>query len=279
MSGYFETMSIPIVAGRGFEQTDAASAGRVVVVNETFVKTFLSGQNPIGQRLRRLGWYDSAWWTVIGVARDIKQGGVDRETGTELYFLAGQAEQSGPLAMPTTMNVVLRTTRPAAALAQTLERVVKEVDPAIPIVRLREMDEVFADSISRPRLLSQLVGAFAVLALLLAAIGTYGVLDYMVAARRREIGIRIALGADRLAVLAQIMKQGFVITSAGVVIGLGGALVLTRLMTALLFGVQPTDAATLATAIATIVLVSIAACWLPAWRASRVDPIVMLRYE
>ena len=279
MSGYFETMGIPIVAGRGFEQTDAASAGRVVVVNETFVRTFLAGQNPIGQRLRRLGWYDAAWWTVIGVARDVKQGGVERETGTELYFLAEQAERSGPLAMPTTMNVVLRTTLPAAALAQTLERLVKEVDPAVPIVRLREMDEVFAESISRPRLLSQLVGAFAALALLLAAVGTYGVLAYMVAARRREIGIRMALGADRLAVLAQVMKQGFLLTSAGVVIGLAGALVLTRLMAALLFGVQPTDAATLVTAIATITLVSAAACWLPAWRASRVDPIVILRCE
>jgi putative ABC transport system permease protein len=279
MSGYFETMGIPIVEGRGFQQTDAASAGRVVVVNETFVKTFMSGQNPIGQRVRRLGWYDSAWWTVIGVARDVKQGGVDRETGTELYFLAEHAERTGPLVMPATMNVVLRSTLPAAGLAQTLERLVKEADPAIPIVRLREMDEVFSESISRPRLLSQLVGTFAALALLLAAVGTYGVLSYMVAARRREIGVRMALGADRFAVLAQVMKQGFVITFAGVVIGLGGALVLTRLMTALLFGVQPTDVSTMVTAIAAITIVSIAACWLPAWRASRTDPIVTLRYE
>jgi ABC-type antimicrobial peptide transport system permease subunit len=141
------------------------------------------------------------------------------------------------------------------------------------------MDEVFAESISRPRLLSQLVGIFAALALLLAAVGTYGLLAYMVAARRREIGVRMALGADRLAVLAEVMKQGFLITFAGIVIGLGGALVLTRLMAALLFGVQPTDAATVVTAIATILFVSIAACWLPAWRASRVDPFVMLRYD
>jgi len=279
MSGYFETMGIPIVAGRGFEETDAASGGRVVVVNETLVKTFLSGQNPIGQRLRRLGWYDDAWWTVIGVARDVKQGGVDQKTGTELYFLAEHAEPSGPLAAPNTMNVVLRTALPAAALAKTLEQVVKEVDPAVPIARLREMDEVFAESISRPRLLSQLVGAFAALALVLAAVGTYGVLAYTVAARRREIGIHMALGANRLNVLAHVMKEGFLLTFTGIAIGLGGALVLTRLMTVLLFGVQPTDAATLVTAIATITLVSAAACWLPAWRASRVDPIVTLRYE
>jgi len=279
MSGYFETMRIPIVAGRGFEQTDAVSAGRVVVVNETFVKTFLSRQNPIGQRVRRLGWYGDAWWTVIGVARDVKQGGVDQKTGTELYFLAEQAEPSGPLVAPTTMNVVLRTALPAAALAKTLEQVVKEIDPAVPIVRLRQMDEVFAESISRPRLLSQLVGAFAALALLLAAVGTYGVLAYTVAARRREIGIHIALGANRLNVLAHVMKEGLLITFTGIVIGLGGALILTRLMTALLFGVQPTDAATLVMTTATITLVSAAACWLPAWRASRTDPIVTLRYE
>ena len=279
MSGYFETMRIPIVEGRGFEETDAASAGRVVVVNETFVKTFLSGQNPIGQRLRRLGWYDAAWWTVIGVARDVKQGGVDQKTGTELYFLAEHAEPLGPLAAPTTMNVVLRTALPAAALTKTLEQVIKEVDPAVPIARLRELDEVFAESISRPRLLSQLVGAFAALALLLAAVGTYGVLAYTVAARRREIGIHMALGANRLNVLAHVMKEGFLITFIGIVIGIGGALVLTRLMTALLFGVQPTDAATLVMAIATIALVSAAACLLPAWRASRTDPIVTLRYE
>jgi len=127
MSGYFETMGIPIVAGRGFQQTDAASAGRVVVVNETFVKTFMAGQNPIGQRLRRIGWYDSAWWTVIGVVRDVKQGGVDRETGTELYFLAEQAERTGPLAMPATMNVVLRSTLPTAAVAQTLREKISVV--------------------------------------------------------------------------------------------------------------------------------------------------------
>ena len=124
------------------------------------------------------------------------------------------------------------------------------------------------------------LGYFGIrLALLLAAVGTYGVLAYMVAARRREIGIHMALGANRFNVQAHVMKEGFVITFAGIVIGLGGALALTRLMGALLFGVQPTDAATLVMTMATITLVSAAACWLPAWRASRTDPIVTLRYE
>ena len=177
------------------------------------------------------------------------------------------------------MNVVLRTTLPPAALSQTIERVVRAADRTVPIVRLQEMDGVFAESIRRPRLLAQLVGAFAGLALLLAAIGTYGVLSYMVAERRREIGIRLALGAERSSVLAQVMKQGLVLTAVGVLAGLAGAFGLNRLIASLLFGVQPTDATTLVAVIATITLVATVACWLPAWRASRLDPNVVLRDE
>ncbi|MPY89908.1 MAG: FtsX-like permease family protein [Luteitalea sp.] len=276
MSDYFETMGIPIVAGRSFDRTDAASAGRVVVVNETFASTFLPGQNPIGQRLRRL-YMSDAWYTVIGVARDVKQGGVDQATGTELYFFVEQSEQFG--LMPPTMNVVLRTTLPPAALSSTIEHVVGEVNPTVPIARLRDMDGVLAESLSRPRLLAQLVGAFAGLALLLAAVGTYGVLSYMVTERRREIGIRIALGAARSSVLTLVMKQGLQLTLMGVVVGVAGAFGLNRLMASLLFGVQPTDTATLVTVTATITLVAAFACWLPAWRASRLDPNVVLRAD
>jgi ABC-type antimicrobial peptide transport system permease subunit len=141
------------------------------------------------------------------------------------------------------------------------------------------MDSVFAESIRRPRLLAQLLGAFAGLALLLAAIGTYGVLSYMVTERRREIGIRVALGAARSRVLTQIMKQGLQVTALGVTIGLAGALAVNRLIASLLFGVQPTDTVTIASVIATITAVAVVASWLPAWRASRLDPNVMLRDE
>jgi ABC-type antimicrobial peptide transport system permease subunit len=177
------------------------------------------------------------------------------------------------------MNVVMRTTLPTAALSGTIERVVREVDAAVPVVRLRNMDSVFAESIRRPRLLAQLLGAFAGLALLLAAIGTYGVLSYMVTERRREIGIRVALGATRSHVLTQIMKQGLQVTALGVTIGLAGALAVNRLIASLLFGVQPTDTATIAFVIATITAVAVVASWLPAWRASRLDPNVVLRDE
>jgi predicted lysophospholipase L1 biosynthesis ABC-type transport system permease subunit len=162
------------------------------------------------------------------------------------------------------MNVVMRTTLLPAALSGTIERVVREVDAAVPVVRLRDMDSVFAESIRRPRLLAQLLGAFAGLALILAAIGTYGVLSYMVTERRREIGIRIALGAVRSHVLTQIMKQGLQVTAMGITIGLAGALALNLLIASLLFGVQPTDTVTIASVIATITAVAVVASWLPA---------------
>ena len=279
MTDYFETMGIPIVQGRGFLPSDAASPGPVAVVNETLVNTFWKGMNPIGQRLRPSAPGDPPWLTVIGVAKDVKQGGVDKKTGTELYILADQAARQPPPFnfVPNLMNIVLRTTLPPATLRTTVESAVRESDPSIPVVRLQDMDAVFDDSIKRPRLLAQLLGGFAGLALLLAAIGTYGVLSYMVAERRREIGIRMALGADQGSVLGEVMKQGLLLTTVGIVAGLAGAFALNRLIASLLFGVQPTDMTTIVAVVATITLVASVACLLPAWRASRVDPNVVLR--
>ena len=251
----------------------------VAVVNETLVNTFWKGRNPIGLRLRPCCGEQVPWFTVIGVAKDVKQGGVDQKTGTEFYFFIDQTSRvPSPQAIsPATLNVVLRSTLPLDALAQTIERVVRDTDPTVPIVRLRDMDTVYAEAIRRPRLLAHLLGTFAALALVLAAIGTYGVLSYMVAERRREIGIRMSLGADRADVLAQVMKQGLLLTAVGVVAGLAGALGLNRLIGSLLFGVRPTDTPTLVAVSGTIVLVATIACALPAWRASRLDPNVVLR--
>jgi ABC-type antimicrobial peptide transport system permease subunit len=178
-----------------------------------------------------------------------------------------------------TMNVILRTSLSPAVLSRTLERLVRDVDPAVPIVRLREMDAVFAESIRRPRVLAQLLGTFATLALLLAAVGTYGVLSYMATERRREIGVRMALGASRSSVIGLVMRQGLEATAIGVIVGLAGAFVVTRMLASLLFGVQPTDAATIATVTVTISTVAAFACWLPGWRASRLDANVVLRAE
>jgi predicted permease len=280
MTNYFETMGIPIVQGRSFVPSDAVS-GPVVIVNETLVNTFWKDRNPIGQTLKPgFGPFNQVPdFTVIGVAKDVKQAGVDKKTGTEIYTLIDQAALAQPPInfVSPTLHIVLRTTLPPATLRTQLETTVREVDPSVPIVRLREMDRVFDASIERPRLLAQLLGGFAGLALLLAAIGTYGVLSYMVAERRREIGIRMALGADQGNVLGQVMKQGLTLTAVGIVAGLAGAFALNRVIASMLFGVEPTDPMTMAAVVATITLVAAIACWLPAWRASRVDPNIVLR--
>jgi predicted permease len=276
---YFKTMGIPIVAGRGFEPTDVASDSKVVVVNETLANRIWKGQNPIGRRLRpnlggTLGAGVSPWHTVIGIAKDVKQRGVDQPAGTELYVFLDQHRIA-----PSTMNVVARTTLPPAALSGTIERLVREVDPGVPVVRLRAMDSAFSESIQRPTLVAGLLAGFAVMALLLAAVGTYGVLSYMVTERRREIGIRMALGAARSAVVALVMKEGLRMTLAGVLIGVASAFGVSRLIESLLFGVRPTDAVTIAAVVAIITAVAAIACGLPAWRASRLDPIVVLRAD
>jgi predicted permease len=290
MSGYFETMHVPIVAGRGFEATDTTSGGRVVIINETLASRLWPGRDPIGQRLRpnlgaSMGASVNPWHTVIGVAKDVKQAGVDRDAGAELYLFV---DQPGPpidgterwaVTAPKTMNIVLRTSLSASALAPTLERTVRAVNPSVPIVGLRGMDAVFGESIGRPRLLAQLLGGFGGLALLLALIGTYGLLSFMVAERRREIGIRLAIGATRRGIVALVMRQGLAIASIGLAAGVAGALVLNRLFASLLFGVEPTDPGTLAGVTAAIAIAAALACGLPAWRASRLDPNLALRAD
>jgi predicted permease len=276
---YFETMRVPIVRGRGFQPADASSAGLVAVVNEKFADTFWKGQDPIGKRVKPCCNDQTPWFTVVGVAKDVKQGGVAQETGTELYMSVPQVARPAPgLGIVPLNHVVLRTTLTPAALAQTIERTVREqLDPSIPVVRLRDMETVLADSIQRPRFLAQLLGVFAGLALLLAAVGTYGVVSSIVAERRSEIAIRMALGANRSSVLVHVMSEGLVLTGVGVGVGLAGAFGLNRLIASLLFGVRPTDVSTVAGVAATMILVAAVACWLPAWRASRLDPSAVLR--
>jgi len=289
MSDYFKTMGIPIVAGRDFETIDSGSRDRVAIINETLASRLWNGRNPIGQRLRpnlgaSLGTSVSPWHTVIGVAKDVKEAGVDRDAGAELYLFIEQpvppidgTKEPWVATAPKTMNVVLRTNLRASGLAHTLERAVRGIDPLVPIVGLREMDAVFDQSIGRPRLLAQLLGAFAGLALMLAVLGVYGVLSFMVAERRREIGIRLAVGATRRGIIALVVKQGLVMTSIGLAAGLAGALGLNHLFASLLFGVEPTDAVTVAALTSAIAIAAALACGVPAWRASRLDPNEVLK--
>ena len=271
---YLKTMGIPVLEGRDFSAADVTGAP-VLLVNETLAKMFYKNQSPIGKRVRP-GGPQRPWFTIVGVVRDVKQGGVNAKTGSELYFLSEQ----GPTAMQSArrnMNVVIRTALPPESLAPQIRRIVQGMDPTLPIVNLRSMTDVFDESLSRPRFLAQLLGVFAGLALLLAAIGTYGILSYSVTERRREIGIHMALGATRGNVLGMVLGQGMRLTIAGLVAGLAAAFVLTRLLQSQLFNVKPSDPMTIASVAAVIAAVALAACYIPASRATRVDPMVVLR--
>jgi putative ABC transport system permease protein len=276
-AGYTEVMGIQIVEGRSFEPSDEGG-DPVVLVNETMAKTFWPGTSPVGRRLRPGFGEELPWITIVGVVKDVKQGGVDKETGTELYL---HTEHLGRVMRfaDRNMNVVVRTDVPLAALSGTIQRIIGGKDASLPIIGLRTMDEVFSQAIGRPRLLARLLLGFAGLALLMAAIGTYGVLAYVVAERRRELGIRMALGASRGTVLTMVLRQGLGLTLVGVVVGLAGALAANRLAAALLFGVESSDPATYAAVAGFIVLVGFMACYAPARRATRVDPIVVLRQD
>jgi putative ABC transport system permease protein len=276
-TGYVETMGIPVVEGRAFQRTDAQAA--TVMINQTMARTFYKGQSPVGRRVKPSGPANTPWFTIVGVLKDVKQGGVDKRTGTELYFNLEQLANTRGNFNPGTMNVVLRTPLTPESLAPQIHRAVTELDPALPVVKLQSMDDVFAESIGRPRLLAQLLGIFAGLAILLAAIGSYGVLAYMVAERRREIGIRMALGADRGSVLRMVLSQGLGLTLVGVVCGLVVAFAMNRVLASLLFGVRPSDPATIGGVVALIATVALVACYLPARSATRVDPMIVLREE
>jgi predicted permease len=276
LGNYFQTMGIPILQGRGFEPSDGTSAGLVVIVNKTLAETFWKGRDPIGQRLRPCC-FNQPWATVVGVAADVKQGGIDKRAGTEIYFLLDQRARLGVTIG--TMHVVVRTTAPFEESAPFIRDVAREIDPTVPIVRLRELDDVLQASIRRPRLLSHTVSLFAGLALLIAVVGTYGLLSYTVTRRRREIGIRLALGASRAAILAHILRWGVALVLIGTVAGVAAAIGLSQFVTSLLFGIAATDATTLVTVVAGVMAVGTLACSIPAWRASRVDPLLLIRED
>jgi predicted permease len=274
---YLKTMGIAILDGRDFSLSDVTGPP-VVLVNETLAKMFYKNQSPVGKRLKPGLGPQAPWFTIVGVVRDVKQGGVNAKTGSELYFLNAQGPSAAQFA-PRNMNIVIRTALPPGSLAPQIRRIVQAMDPTLPIVRLRSMDDVFADSVSRPRFLAQMLAVFAALALLLAAIGTYGILSSSVSERRREIGIHMALGATRANVLRMVLGQGLRLTMVGLVVGLTAAFGLTRLLQAQLFNVKPSDPATMASVALFIAAVALGACYIPASRATRVDPMVVLRDE
>jgi putative ABC transport system permease protein len=273
--GYADTMGIPIVKGRQFEPADV-NGQPVALINESMVRKFYPDRDPLGQRLKP-GFGDQLpWLTIVGVLKDVKQGGVAEAVGTELYMLADQGPKLANFA-PASMNFVIRSPAPLDQLAPGFRRAVSELDAGLPIVRMRTMDTVVDDAVARPRFMTVLLTILAGLALALAAVGTYGVLSYLVNQRRQEIGIRMALGADRSTILGLVLGRGLMLSLAGLVVGLGAAFGLTRLMSTMLFNVTPTDPLTLVAVSGVMILTAVVACLVPAWRATRVDPLATLR--
>ena len=272
---HFRTMHIPVVEGRAFALGDNAGGPPVALINQTLAKIYYPDQSPIGRRIRPGG--ASFWLTIVGVVKDVKQGGLSEPTGTELYFNNPQVAAAN--FAHRTMNIVVRSTRAPLTLSGEVRRVVRELDPSLPPAQMQTMDENIAQTVRRPRFVTLLLGTFAMLALALAALGPYGVLSYTVAERSHEIGIRMAMGAQAGDVLGMVLRSGLGLAGTGLGIGLVGALAVTRLMRSLLFGVSPTDVPTLLLTPVVLGLVAVAACIIPARRATRVDPVTALREE
>jgi predicted permease len=274
---YFKTMGIRTLEGRTFEPSDRNdSAQKVMVINQAMARRFWQG-SPIGRRVNPGFNTPPVWFTVVGVVEDTKNLGVDKPTGTELYFFQPQTVATG---ISTRMSFVVRAQgASAAAIAAGIRSVVNDLDPGVPVYQLQTMSDVVADSLVRPRFLSLLLGSFSVIALSLAAIGIYGVMAYSVTQRTQEIGVRVALGATTGNVLSMVVGEGLRMTVIGLAAGLTGALVLTRVMASLLFEVSATDPLTFVLVGICLTIVGLLACFVPARRAARVDPMVALRYE
>ncbi len=270
---YFTTLRIPLVRGQLFTDQEKADEPRVCLIDTQFAETHFAGRNPLGQRVMLGGANGfNVPLTIVGVVGHVQNYGIGQDTRVQLYSPYRQVP-------PTNVSFVLRTTLEPAALAPALRRVMRELEPTLPVFGVRTMDEIFDSTVSNQRIMLTLLSVFAGLALLLASVGLYGVLSYIVSQRTREVGIRVALGATRGSILALILRQGAGLVAIGLVLGLAGYFALSTLIAKLLFGVAATDPATLITAPIVLAAVALIACLLPGRRATRVDPMVALRTE
>lgn len=271
---YFDVMGARLVEGRLLSESDGANAPPVVVVNQALAKTFWPHESAIGHRLKTEYGPDAKWRSIVGVAGDIKNAGIDRPAGTELFVTFSQYPQALRLA-----SLIVRTTGDPMSLVSAIRGQIQVMDRALPISQVRSMDEVMSVARSRPRFLTLLLTLFSSLSLILAALGIYGVISYSVAQRTNEIGIRMALGARSGDVLRLVGVTGIRLALVGTAAGAIGAFALTRFLSGLLFGVSSADVTTFAAMAAVLVAVTLLACYIPARRASKVDPLIALRYE
>jgi putative ABC transport system permease protein len=270
---YFNAMGIPLRNGRAFTLQDARSPAESVIVNEAFEKHHFPGQSAVGKRIRlRARGAQVGWQTVVGVVSDVRQSGLAGDVMAEVY--SPELEDAG-----SELSFVLRVTGEPAGLISAVRGVVAEVEPNQAIHNVMTMEQRLANATTSRRLNTVLLGSFAGLALLLAVVGIYGVMSYAVTQRRREIGVRMAMGAQTGDVLRLVIGEGMKLVLSGALLGLGGALALTRLLKTLLFGVSATDPLTFIAVAALLIIVASLACWIPARRATKVNPIIALRHE
>ncbi|HEX5831587.1 MAG TPA: FtsX-like permease family protein, partial [Gemmatimonadaceae bacterium] len=270
---YFATLGLAPLAGRVPTLAEALdSATRLVVINRTMAECFWPGRSAIGRRVAIGGTGEERWLTVVGVVPDVRQRGLDRAVANQLYLPFG-------LRPPRTMTLLMRTSSDPAALAPAVRRTVAAVDPAVPVLEAMSMPAILRRSLWQQRVFGGLFTAFAAAALLLAAIGLYGVVSYATEQRAREIGVRIALGARADDVYRLVLGRGLLLVGASLGVGVLLALGTTRALASQLHGVSPNDPTLLGGVVLTLALVALAASWIPARRATRVDPAVALRAE
>ena len=281
-AGYFEALGARLMEGRLLNADDGPGAPPVVVINQTMARTFWPRESALGHRVRTEGGTSpGAWRTVVGVIADMKNGGLDRAAGTELYIPYGQQSTRAGVTGNFTSgaSLVVRTAGDPMGMARAVRGQIRELDRALPVSLVQSMEEAMSSARARPRFLTLLLTLFSGLSVVLAALGIYGVISYLVAQRTNEIGIRMALGAQSGDVVRLVGATGVRLALVGTALGAAGALALTRFLSGLLFGVNSADPATFVEMAAGLALVVLAACLIPARRASRVDPLVALRYE
>jgi len=274
-TAYLRTLGIPLRRGRDLEPTDTASSEPVGIVNEAAVRTLFHGGDPIGRRVAWARAEPRVWIRVVGVAGDVRGDGLDADDTAALYTPMAQE----PRVWRTWMHVVVRSSVSPAALTESIKREVGQVDKDVPVTHVRAMNDLLAGSFADRHFTLALLGAFAVVALVLAGVGIYGVMAYAVSRRTREIGLRMALGARAVDVMRLVLGQTLGVTLLGIFVGLGGALALRRIVASMLFGVGPGDPATLLMVAVMLAVVALAAGYVPARRAARVDPSIALRAE
>ena len=274
--GFFDAMGMRIVRGRALANTDTASTPLVAVVNQTLAERHFPGQDPIGKRLEIGFSTPPRWREIVGVVADVKTAGLDQDTPVQVY--TAYYQWPGLVGVPP-MTVLARTSTDPGVLAPAIKAAILSVDRSQPVFAVQPMTEVVADSIAQRRIAFILLAFFAGSALILASIGVYGMMSYVVMQRTGEIGLRMALGARSGEVALPVGRQGMSLVAVGLAVGLAGSIVLTRWMGPLLFRVNPRDPLIFGIAIGTLVAVSAAACLVPARRAAMVDPLVALRSE